>query len=227
MIEYWNAVKPGLTESQLEQFDCYYRLLTEWNGRMNLTAITEPGEVCRKHFRDSVLGERFLPADSRCIDVGTGAGFPGIPLMIVRDDIHVTFLDSLNKRLVFLNEVLEQLNLSSRAETVHMRAEDAGQDMRYRNRYDVALTRAVASLPVLLELTVPFLKKGGISVCYKGDVREELELAGHAAAVLNCEIETSDVTEDYGIRTIVLARKIGTTAAQYPRKAGIPAKKPL
>lgn len=227
MKEKLKELCPALTEEQLERFARYYELLVDWNTRMNLTAITEENEVAEKHFYDSLAAEKLIPAGARCIDVGTGAGFPGVPLLIVREDITVTLLDGLNKRLVFLEAVLNELGLSGRAKLVHMRAEDGGRDPAYRGKYDVALTRAVAGLPALLELTVPFLKVGGSSICYKGDATEEIAAAKNACKLLNCTLATEDVPATYGKRTLVIAKKTAPTAKAYPRKAGTPAKQPL
>ena len=227
MKEILRSVCPELTEKQLEQFALYYEMLIDWNSRMNLTAITEPEDVAKKHFRDSLQGMPYIPEGAGCIDVGTGAGFPGIPLLICRPDIRMTLLDSLNKRLLFLEEVTERLGLADRVKIVHARAEDGGRDKALREHFDICLTRAVASLPVLLELTVPFVKNGGSSVCYKGDAEEEIRLSANACCILRCELTVKDVSSDYGKRTLVLAKKTGRTPEPYPRKAGTPAKKPL
>lgn len=227
MKEQLKALCPTLTEAQLSKFERYYELLVDWNTRMNLTAITEENEVAEKHFYDSLAADKLIPAGARCIDVGTGAGFPGVPLLIVREDITVTLLDGLNKRLVFLETVLNELGLSNRAKLVHMRAEDGGRAPEHRGKYDIALTRAVAGLPALLELTVPFLKVGGSSICYKGDATEEIASAANAAKLLSCALSSEDVPAPYGKRTLVIAKKLAPTAKTYPRKAGTPAKQPL
>ena len=221
------ALVPELSGEQCEKFQIYYERLIEWNCRMNLTAITGPEEVAGKHFQDSLAAAPYLSAGAKCIDVGTGAGFPGVPLLIARPDLSFTLLDSLNKRLVFLDAILEELGLQERAELVHMRAEDAGRDPRYREQYDFALSRAVAGLPVLMELTVPFLKVGGTGICYKGDAKEEIEAAASAADKLHSSISAEPVPSEYGARTLVMIKKERRTAAAYPRKAGTPSKKPL
>lgn len=159
---------PGASEEQADKFIKYYELLIEWNEKMNLTAITEEREVAEKHFADSLLPMELIPQNAKCIDVGTGAGFPGIPLMIMRPDITVTLLDSLNKRLIFLDEVIRALGLEKSAKTLHMRSEDAGRAAAHRDAYDVALSRAVANARVLAEWTAPFVKEGGVSIMYKG-----------------------------------------------------------
>lgn len=216
---------PELTPAQLDQFNTYYEMLTDWNTRMNLTTITEKGEVARKHFHDSVRASAWIPEGANCIDVGTGAGFPGVPLMILRPDLKMTLLDSLDKRLGFLDALLKELKLH--AELVHARAEDAGQDPKYRERYDIALSRAVAGLPTLLELTVPFVKVGGTAIAYKGAASDELYASISAAEKLKVELTREDITIDYGRRTLILAKKVEHTAPCYPRKAGTPGKKPL
>lgn len=219
--------RSDLTDVQLDRFETYYKMLIDWNSRMNLTAITEEDDVAKKHFIDSLAADALIPQNAECIDVGTGAGFPGIPLMILREDIRVTLLDSLNKRLLFLDELTKRLGLTNRVQIVHARAEDGGREKQLREKFDVALSRAVASLPVLLELTIPFLKKGGISICYKGNIEEELALSKTASGLLKCILDTKRIESDYGERTLVIAKKTGSTPAVYPRKAGTPAKKPL
>ncbi len=217
---------PQLTDVQRDTLCAYYELLMEANARINLTAITEKAEAADKHFVDSLLSLPFLPHGARCIDVGTGAGFPGIPLLIARPDIKMTLLDSLNKRVAFLQETLNTLGLT--ALCVHARAEDAGRDPKYREQYDIALSRAVAPLSVLLELTLPFLRVGGVSVCYKGkSAQEEADLAQPACKALNCTLTVQPVNAAYGERALVLAKKNAPTQARYPRKAGEPGRKPL
>lgn len=219
------ALLPELTNEQLERFDLYYRRLVEWNERVNLTAITDKADVAKKHFYDSLLALPVVPPAARCVDVGTGAGFPGVPVLIARPDVNLTLLDSLQKRLAFLEALLAELGLS--AQIVHARAEDAGRDAALRESFDVAFSRAVASLPVLAELTVPLLKVGGVSVAYKGDAADEIAAAASAARLLNVRLKSVDVTGDYGARSLVLMYKTGKTPAAYPRKAGTPAKNPL
>ena len=225
MQEMLSKLRPELTETQLRQFEIYFEMLVDWNTRVNLTAITEPGDVANKHFIDSLAAEPYLPKGASVADVGTGAGFPGIPLLIVRPDLKLTLMDSLQKRLVFLEAVIRELGLS--AECVHARAEDAGQNPRYRERFDVALSRAVSALPVLCELTLPLVKVGGVSIAYKGDAGEELNASGHALSVLHASAERIAVPANYGARELVLLKKLAPTPKQYPRKAGTPAKNPL
>lgn len=225
MKEILAQLRPDLTAEQLDRFETYYSMLVDWNSRVNLTAITEPEAVANKHFVDSLAAEPFLPKGARVADVGTGAGFPGIPLLIVRPDLKLTLMDSLQKRLVFLEAVLKELGLS--ADCVHARAEDAGQNPRYRERFDVALSRAVSALPVLCELTLPLVKVGGVSIAYKGDAGEELAASQNALSVLHAAAERVAISAGYGARELVLLKKLAPTPKQYPRKAGTPVKNPL
>jgi len=219
---------PWLDQRQREQLCVYYEMLVDWNTRMNLTAITQPEEVVQKHFMDSLSAAEkgYIPQNARCVDMGTGAGFPGIPLLIARPDVEMVLVDSLKKRITFLEAVCAELGLSARC--IHARGEDAGRDPSLREACDIALSRAVASLPVLLELTVPLVKVGGLCIAYKGPAVEE-ELAGcqNACRELHCELETVRVDASYGQRNLVLARKIAPTSKKYPRKAGTPNQRPL
>ena len=192
---------------------------------MNLTAITDPVEVAEKHFADSLAALPYLKPGMKAIDVGTGAGFPGVPLLILEPGLELTLADSLNKRLTFLDALLRELGL--KAALVHGRAEDLGQDRLYRERYDAALSRAVASLPVLLEFTTPFVKVGGTAIAYKGDASEELESAKSAAFLLHVKLRQVELESNLGKRCLIFADKTAPTPKQYPRKAGTPNKKPL
>ena len=225
MQEILAKLRLELTAKQLDQFSTYYEMLVDWNTRVNLTTITEPEDVANKHFVDSLAAEPYLILGASVADVGTGAGFPGIPLLILRPDLTLTLMDSQQKKLVFLDAVLKELKLS--AECVHARAEDAGQNPRYRERFDAALSRAVSALPVLAELTLPLVKVGGVSIAYKGDSAEELLLANHALEILCATAERVVIPSDYGARELVIMTKQAATPKVYPRKAGTPAKKPL
>lgn len=217
---------PNLTDTQQEQLARYFELLVQGNEKMNLTAIVSPEDAADKHFVDSLLALPYLPQNARCIDVGTGAGFPGIPLLIARPDLAMTLLDSLNKRVQFLQDTLHKLQLH--AQYVHARAEDAAKGAPHREHYDIALSRAVAPLPVLLELTAPFLKVGGVSICYKGkNVEEEIEAAANAAKILGFSLSVVPFSMPYGERALVFAKKTAPTPRTYPRKAGEAARKPL
>lgn len=216
---------PGITNEACDKFVAYYELLIDWNSRMNLTAITEPKEVAQKHFADSLAALPYLATGAKVVDVGTGAGFPGVPLLIMRPDLQLTLADSLQKRVNFLNTVLQTLDL--RAETVHARAEDFGRMPQYREAFDFAVSRAVASLPVLLELTVPLLKVGGKSICYKGDAAAELASAKSALHLLHASAKTVMIPAAYGARSLLICTKNAPTPRTYPRKAGTPSKQPL
>lgn len=220
----------NLTEEQCKNFYEYMKALIEWNNKINLTAILEPKEIILKHFYDSITINKYIRDKEKVIDVGTGAGFPGVPLKIINKGIKITLLDSLNKRINFLEEIKNILNLKE-IETIHGRAEDYGQDKRYREKFDVCTSRAVAPLNVLLEYMVPFIKKDGICVCMKGqDVEEEINKAQNALKVLGCEIEnveTLKLTENENVRNIIIIRKKESTNLKYPRKAGLSKKNPL
>ena len=216
---------PQADEAALDRFEIYQRLLAEWNERMNLTAITDPVEVAEKHFADSLAALPYLKPGMRVIDVGTGAGFPGVPLLIMEPKLELTLADSLHKRLTFLDALLKELGLT--ATLVHGRAEDLGQNRLYRERFDAATSRAVANLPVLLELTTPFVKVGGSAIAYKGDAAEELQNAKSAAFLLHVKLRSEELISDLGKRCLIFADKTAPTPKQYPRKAGTPNKKPL
>ena len=221
-----------LTERQQEQFQQYYKLLVEWNERMNLTAITEPGEVAVKHMVDSLMGweEGKLAEDASIIDVGTGAGFPGIPLKIFRPSLKLFLLDSLQKRVNFLQALVDALGLED-VECVHGRAEEAARDSHLREHFDIAVSRAVARLPVLAEYCLPFVRVGGVFLAWKGmQYREEAEEAEKAVKLLGgSQIGITEVhlpgLED--VRAVLSIPKTKPTPKTYPRKAGTPAKKPL
>ena len=218
---------PQLTREQIKAFALYQDMLQDWNSRMNLTAITQPEEVASKHFADSVLPAALLPPRAKVIDVGTGAGFPGLPLRILRPDIQLTLLDSLQKRIGFLNALCQALGFAD-VTLLHARAEDAGRDPALRGRFHIALSRAVAPFPVLLELTVPFLKVGGKSLMYKGpQAQSELQEGENACKVLHCNTEQLHYAPPWGERYVIVAAKAGDTPKAYPRKAGTPAKSPL
>lgn len=219
------AAIPNCTDAMCDKFVAYYDLLVERNKVMNLTAITAPEDVVKKHFLDSIAAAPLLQKGARVADVGTGAGFPAVPLLIVRPDLKVTLVDALNKRVGFLRELLDALGLQ--ADCVHARAEDFARLPRARAAFDAVVSLAVASLPVLLEYTVPLLRVGGQSICYKGDAAAELESAKHALSALHCTAESVTVPADYGARSLIVCTKNAPTPPQYPRKAGLPAKQPL
>lgn len=219
-----------LSKKQIEQFYTYMNLLLEWNEKINLTAITEPEEVILKHFVDSLTISAYIKKGSKLVDMGTGAGFPGIPLKILRDDIEITLVDSLNKRINFLNEVIKELELRE-ISTVHARAEEFGQNKKYREKFDIATSRAVANLSTLSEYLVPLVKLEGKIICMKGsEVKEEVENAKNAIKILGGKIEKE---ESFNLpnsdmkRNLVIIKKIKNTPAKYPRKPGTPAKEPI
>ena len=219
-----------LTEKQIEKFYNYMNLLIEWNKKINLTAIVEPKEIILKHFIDSLTIVKYIKKGETIIDIGTGAGFPGIPLKIVRDDLKITLADSLNKRINFLNEVINKLDLKN-IETIHTRAEELGKNKKYREKFDVATSRAVANMSTLSEYLIPFIKVEGRCICMKGsDIDAELESAKNAINILGCEIESKDKfylpNSDLG-RSIVILKKLKNTPSKFPRKAGTPAKEPI
>lgn len=218
---------PELSEEQVNRFDIYCRMLTEWNeNRCNLTAITEPEQIAEKHFADSILPEDLIPHGAYCIDIGTGAGFPGVPLAIVRSDIRMVLIDSLQKRIDFLEELKKALNMNYTC--IHARAEDAGRDDALRGKFDIALTRAVSQTNILLEWTSPFLRVGGTSLMYKSvSARDELTECKNAIFVLGLEAEIKTFSADWGERCVICARKIKKTPAAYPRRAGAAKKNPL
>ena len=221
-----------LTDVQKRQFDRYYELLIEWNRVMNLTGITEYDEVNLKHFTDSLTIVRIEDMEnvSTLIDVGTGAGFPGIPIKIAFPYIKVTLLDSLNKRIKFLDQVVEELDLED-VVTLHGRAEDYAKKEEYREQFDLCASRAVANLSTLSEYCLPFIKKGGCFVSYKSaDSDEEIQQSEKALDILGGKIEKVDKFvlpgSDMG-RALVMIEKVKNTPRKYPRKAGVPSKEPL
>ena len=217
---------PQASAEQREKLIRYYVMLIEKNNVMNLTAITDPEGVASRHFADSLLAAELIPEGARVIDVGTGAGFPGIPLAIMRPDIELTLLDSLNKRILFLNDVLKELGISAR--TVHARAEDGARKKELRESFDIVVSRAVAELSVLAEWTLPFAKKGGLSVMYKGPgAGEELAAAGNALRILRGSARIIGFMPEWGERNLVVIEKTDVTPAKYPRKAGTAEKAPL
>ncbi len=220
----------SLDDTAIKKLNLYGNMLLCWNEKINLTAITEPEEVLYKHFFDCLLFFKNVevPQNAKIIDVGTGAGFPGVVLGIARPDIRLTLLDSLNKRLVFLNELSDALNLN--AQTVHLRAEDGGKSPLYREQYDIACARAVAALPVLCEYCVPFVKIGGSFVAMKGSsAADEMAAAQNAYKILGCEkphIICESLRENEQ-RAFIIAKKISQTPSKYPRLSGKIAKSAL
>ena len=215
---------------QLEKFYKYMNLLIEWNEKMNLTAITEPNDIILKHFIDSITINKYIENNAKVVDVGTGAGFPGIPLSIIRTDLQITLVDSLNKRLIFLQEIKKELELKN-IDIVHARVEEIGQNKNYRETFDIATSRAVANLSTLSEYLVPLVKIKGKCVCMKAsDAEEEIKQAENAVNILGGKIVKVEKfnlpNSDIG-RTIIIINKEKSTNGKYPRKPGTPSKEPL
>ena len=229
LLKNWNI---ELSEKQQQQFIKYYEMLIETNKVMNLTRVTEFEEVLEKHYLDSVAlcNVMDLKGDISLIDVGTGAGFPGIPLKIVFTGLKIVLLDSLGKRVNFLNGVVKELGLEN-IKAIHFRAEDAGQDEMYREKFDLCVSRAVASLNTLAELCLPFVKTGGKFVSYKsGNIDEEVANSKKAIATLgggDIKLDKFNLPSSDAGRTFVVINKAVSTPKKYPRKPGIPGKKPI
>ena len=219
----------NLSNSELEKFYKYKELLIEWNSKINLTAIVDDIDIINKHFVDSIIINKYVNKE-KVIDIGTGAGFPGIPLKIINDKLEVTLLDSLNKRVNFLNIVINELNLNN-IEAIHGRAEEVFKNKKYREMYDIATSRAVAQLNVLVEYMLPAVKVGGTCICMKGNnIKEELDKSSKAIKVLGGKLEKVEEfvipNTDYK-RNIIIIKKEKSTPIKYPRKAGIPSKEPI
>lgn len=219
-----------LNVKQIKNFFDYYLLLIEWNEKMNLTAITEVNDVILKHFIDSLTICKYIPQNAKIIDVGTGAGFPGIPIKICREDTQITLLDSLNKRVLFLQEVINKLDLKN-IEAIHGRAEEVARNNKYREKFDVVTSRAVANMSTLTEYMIPFIKIDGLCIMMKGsDYKEELEKSQRAINLLGAELKNVEefILPDSDInRSVILIDKVKSTPKQYPRKAGMPSKNPI
>ncbi len=230
MKEYGKEIQIKFTEEQLQKFYKYMNMLIEWNKKINLTAIIEPKEIILKHFMDSLTILKYVNDNEKMLDVGTGAGFPGIPIKIMNSNMEITLLDSLNKRINFLNEVINKLELKN-ISAIHSRIEDYGKNNKYREKYDIVTSRAVANLATLSEYMLPMLKIKGKSICMKGsDIKEEVKNSKRAIDILGGEIvniEELVLPKSDNRRKLIIIEKKKNTPLKYPRKAGIPSKEPL
>lgn len=230
LIEGLKELEIYIDENVAEKFKKYMELLLEWNKNINLTAITKEDDIILKHFVDSLTVQRYIEKECNVIDVGTGAGFPGIPLSIINSNIEITLMDALNKRISFLNTVISELKLNN-VLTVHERAEILGRNDKYREKYDIAVSRAVANLSTLVEYMIPFVKVGGLCICMKGANFEDelkqstnaiMELGGRVKEAYNFKLPKTDYE-----RNILIIEKVKNTKIKFPRKAGIPSKEPI
>lgn len=230
IIQKLMQINISFSEDKVEKFYIYMQLLLEWNKKINLTSIVEPEEIITKHFIDSLTIESYILPNSKVIDIGTGAGFPGIPLKIIREDINILLLDSLNKRIKFLDEVIDKLKLTN-IKTIHCRAEEAGQMEEYREKFDIATSRAVANMNILAEYLLPFVKLGGKAIFMKGsNTEDEIRNSQKAIATLGGEKEKIIkffIPSTNFKRNIILVDKKISTPKQYPRSNGKPIKNPL
>lgn len=230
LIEKTKKVNIEIDDKKEEQFYNYMKLLLEWNEKINLTAITEQNDIILKHFIDSITINKYIEQSNSIIDIGTGAGFPGIPLKIMNQNKKITLVDSLNKRINFLNEVCKEISLEN-IQCIHARAEELASDLEYRENYETVVSRAVARLNVLIEYMLPFVKKGGLCICMKGpNIDRELEEAKNAIKVLGGKIKSveSFFLPDSDIeRNVIIIEKVAETPKKYPRKAGLPSKQPI
>lgn len=217
------------TPEEEKKFEEFYRMLCAYNKKVNLTAITERSEFFIKHICDSLAGAGYFPNGAEVAEVGSGGGFPSVPLKIARDDLSFTQFESVGKKCAFLSLAAQELELS-RMSVINMRAEDAGRDVNYREKFDACCARAVARLNTLLEYCAPLVKTGGRVIAYKGDAEEEIAEAKHAAAVLGLELEHVKkyrLPQDMGARTLAVYKKIRPTPQRFPRGQGKERKNPL
>lgn len=228
--EYMNKINIEISDKQIEKFFDYMNLLLEWNEKINLTAITEPEDIILKHFVDCATILKYIKDEDKIIDIGTGAGFPGIPLKILNEKLDITLMDSLNKRINFLNEIINKLDLKNIV-AIHARAEELARNKEYREKFDIATSRAVANLSTLSEYMLPFVKKNGMVISMKGsNIEEEVKNAKKAIKILGGEIEKIDnfnLANTNNIRNIITIKKVVKTPREFPRKAGKPSKEPI
>ena len=229
LTEYSNTIDIKISKKEIDLLYRYMNLLLDWNNKINLTAITKEEDIILKHFIDSISINEYLKEKNKIMDIGTGAGFPGIPLKIINPNMEFILVDSLNKRINFLGEVAKELCLE-KIQLIHSRVEDLAKNMNYREKADVVVSRAVANLRVLVEYMLPFVKKEGICICMKGpNIEEEIEEGKKAIEILGGKIEKIENLLLPGNleRNLIIIKKIKNTPEKYPRKAGIPAKQPL
>lgn len=225
-----NKISVKISDEDMIKFFKYKDIILDWNSKINLTTIVDEKEFIIKHFIDSLTINKYIENNRSIIDIGTGAGFPGIPIKIMNENNGVILMDSLNKRLIVLNEVIEKLELKN-IETLHGRAEEIFQNKNYREKYDIAISRAVANLNTLLELMIPSIKVGGKCICMKGkNAEKELDEIGNTLKILGgkiVKVEKFILPETDYERAIIIIEKTKETPAKYPRKPGIPQSKPI
>jgi 16S rRNA (guanine527-N7)-methyltransferase len=230
MKEYLCQLDLEAENVELDKLYQYMQLLIQWNEKINLTAITQPEEIIVKHFVDSLTVLKYIDMGATIVDVGTGAGFPGIPIKVFREDVKTTLLDSLNKRILFLEEVINQIGIKD-IKCIHARAEELASREEHREKYDIAISRAVANMSTLLEYTLPYVRKGGKVICMKGsNIEEELKQCQKAIKILGGELQELEAFElpltDIK-RNIIIIKKVKETPKQIPRKQGKPSKTQL
>lgn len=230
LLKKTSAININISELQIQQFYKYMNLLIEWNKKINLTAITEPKEIILKHFIDSLMIINKIPEKTKIADIGSGAGFPGIPIKILRPNTEIYLIDSLNKRIKFLNEVINENKLNN-TYAIHARAEEIGHNKMYREKLDIVTSRAVAKLNTLIEYMMPLVKLGGKCICLKGpNADEEIEEARDAIKILGGEIENVEkilLPDSDNKRTIIVIKAVKQLPNKYPRKPGVPTTSPI